>query len=536
MRLSLFLLPILSGVLAVIATVVPFGFLATPFILVPLVIYARKEVLRRRDVFIGGLFSGFISGGISTLWFFGAYPLTWAGFTSPLLAGITIALIWGISSLFLGIFTGIWAVVIRKKHDFFLSDIFFGAAVWILLSFFRSFSYSLLWWGNGTQIGPHWDFGQLGLSLADNIFLLHTASLGGAYLLEYIVAAGALAIFYIYKKDNFKTVIFSIGIFFVLFFCVPLTGYVTHPKDTGNTVTATAINIRKPSSFGSTADQKKEKWHAVSNALSSLITTKTKTNVLIFPEDTGFIRSLSLEERVYLFKNLARYDGFLASDSATERLTDGSLALITYYADATGVFVEKDQKRFLAPFGEYLPYWVVEISRLFGVSTWVDTFIVRRGYNPGTSVKTVFSKEHFSLTTLFCSEITPSLFYTQATQQGALLLANAASHSAFNGNSLLDMYTFRKAKIHAVTHGRPFIQAGNMTPSFIIDGNGQLIAHSLNKEESAVTGNINLKKGYTFSDKTNQWVLITSTIITLSGVIKQKKKFRDLKVMHTVIL
>jgi len=497
---------------------IPYGFIVAPLALVPLALYARDKTHSRYIIFLSGLLVGCLTGGISTFWFWGAYPLYWAGFTSPIIAGTVIGVVWICSSLLIGVFTGIWSILIQSPRRTIITDIFYGASLWVLLSIIRSCIYSFFWWGKGASIGHYWDFGNLGTSFADSSFLVSITSLGGPYLFEFIIAGSAVAITHLilaYPKRHLGTMAQSVGILILFLIITPSIGHILHPRDTAESISAIAISLNEPSVFGTTKiDHVRKQAHA-KQYIDTAITSGIQTHILILPEDTGLLGSLSPDARRQLLDPLALSSSFLAVDSETKRTENGSLILTAQYIDPTGTLVGQGQKRFLAPFGEYLPYIATVFSRTFGQEHWSETFTARRGYTPGTIIESVPSENIFSLTVLFCSEITPNSLYTKASQQGSTVFANAASHSAFNGHPLLTTYMLRKAKIHAVTHARPFIQAGNMTPSFIINGDGHMITSSLRGETGFISGNFFLKKGHTVADHMEMWVIILSVIIIL---------------------
>ncbi|NTV22664.1 MAG: hypothetical protein HGB03_03865 [Candidatus Yonathbacteria bacterium] len=520
MRFSFSLLPLYSGIFAIIAIAAPYGYVMAPCVLVPLVLYARNIHRTRRMAYQGGFLSGVMAGGISTFWFWGAYPLSWAGFTSPLLAGIVVGTAWIFSSLTIGIFTGIWTLFMRSPHHTLIKDVLYGASAWTLLSFVRSFAYAVLWWGKGASIGPYWDFGNLGTSFADSSFLVSITSLGGPYLFEFIIAGSAVAITHLisaYPKRHLGTMAQSVGILILFLFITPSIGHILHPHDTAESISATAISLNEPSVFGATKIDHARKQTRAKQYIDTAITSGIRTNILILPEDTGLLGSLSLDARRQILDPLAQSSSFLATDSETNRTEDGSLILTAQYIDATGTLVGQGQKRFLAPFGEYLPYIVTTFSKIFGQGHWADTFTTRRGYTHGTAIESISSKGLFSLTVLFCSETTPMSLYTEASDNGTTVFANAASHGAFTGHPLLGKYVLRKAIIHAVTHARPFIQAGNMTPSFIIDGNGHIVTSSLRGETGFISGNISLKKERTVADYAQNWILLCATILLIGN-------------------
>jgi len=141
-------------------------------------------------------------------------------------------------------------------------------------------------------------------------------------------------------------------------------------------------------------------------------------------------------------------------------------------------FLEQQQKTRLIPGGEYLSYTAEVLLRLFDEDTYVD-FQLRRQVVKGSGSLTPFKVDDKTvLGSAVCSSIINPEDYRGLTNQGATLLTNSASLEIFRGSSLFAWQHRGLATFMAVANARPYVQASNNWPAFVLDHNGKKLAET----------------------------------------------------------
>lgn len=185
-------------------------------------------------------------------------------------------------------------------------------------------------------------------------------------------------------------------------------------------------------------------------------------------------------------------------------------------------FVQEQDKSRLIPGGEYLSYSAVVLLKAFDNNTYTD-FLVRRAVDRGNEPLTPYRlREGVVLGSAVCSSIINPEDYRQLVSRGATVLTNSASLEIFNGSRLFGAEHRGLAGFMAVANARPFVQASNNWPAFILDHNGSLL------EEAAPTASIrrtvqaNTRR--TPYNVLGEWPVVTGAAIVAADIVRRLRR------------
>ena len=199
---------------------------------------------------------------------------------------------------------------------------------------------------------------------------------------------------------------------------------------------------------------------------------KAKPDIIVFPEDSNVIFYLGTSTAAKILEEGGK-DILLVDSSPTSVSSKNKEKMIFYRPGEDKQTTE--EKHFLVPYGEYLPYHAILLARIFRKSEWLSDFNGTREYAKGDIPKPYYFGREV-LGALFCSEIIPENFYRKLAQGGAGLFVNASSQAIFGGNTVLRNQTLSMAKMKAVANRRYFIQSGNMAATLVLNDSGEIIA------------------------------------------------------------
>ncbi len=509
--------PLISGVvMAVSFNFSSFWFLSF-FGMIPFVIFLYQKKLNFKKVFIGGLFFGFVFMGSVLSWFWSTYPLKWVGIESGINAFFLILTIWFLSSIFFALFIATWTVIFYKFKKDNVGDIFFAASLWIVFEYIRALAFSILWISPVSLIGPHWTFGFLGYILAENKLTLSFASIGGIYLLSFIVILINIFIYYLLftktiAKTPQKKLAYILFLFIFIFIISFLSYTFSNNIKNGKKLKVAMVDTYLPSS--STFDKEVYKKHIrkIKRIVVGMGNIKKKPDIIIFPEDSRFVSGLSNVEKSLIYKNIIKKEALFIDSSDYIKINGDITYRLEYFN--TKKSSDFSSKVLLVPFGEYLPYIFSYISKISGNEQLVKKFNKKRGFTNGKNLNNaVVNFQDIKIGALFCSEIVSNNLYRTVTKNGANLLVNIASQAVFKGSPVLYSQTIKMAKIHAVQNNRYFIQSMNFAKSFVVDNKGKIITKSNNADYGVTYSSVVTNERASLYNKLGDWILFISIII-----------------------
>ena len=454
------------------------GFVA----LVPFLFIIYKNELNLKRALLLGWSFGFAYFGTVLVWAWHTLPLDWLGIESTIFALFSVAIFWGSVSLLFGLFIGLWAAglqVAKKKLSSPVSLLIVAPLLWVLLEFAGTFGFSILTYGDGVLIGPHFSAGFVGYMLAANGPVLQLAKFGGVYLLSFVVVfVNCFAYWTILHAKMRKHRLIIAGIVVVLVVTPLALSQMTTSTTEGEPLSVALVHTHFPPAFSRSPEDVDERMRTYIGMLESITRSSREPDIVIFPEDARLISTLLASNRVDEFIGQRFEDQeVLVIDSARVEISpDESRSRMFYYNTKTKEISNTD-KLFLAPQGEYIPFLYSAISRLVGQGKIITALTESRSYTAGDGVLTVPIHDT-AIGGLFCSDVFSPVFYGNVTRSGAEVLLNVASQSWFHNSNTLYTQVRRVAQVRAVENNRYFVQASNFSPSFVISNTGEVLYES----------------------------------------------------------
>ncbi|MBI4118010.1 MAG: apolipoprotein N-acyltransferase [Parcubacteria group bacterium] len=486
----------------------------------PLLVSIYNEgVLNKRLFFLCLLWGTIFFGGV-LWWLWHTLPLNWLGVTDPALQRIAILLYWGTISLFLGIFPALWGLSARFLFTKTPFDILLFPSLWILFEYARSWAFSLFAYGEGTIVGGHWSVGVLGYALAEHAFLRSFASLGGVYLLSFIVVGVTSTVSWILLRGHGalrgKVVLLGGLVAFVALstFFAPFSVGIKQNHEHSLRVAVMQTNF--PPGFQGKIGETRN-FLALESLVAQIRKAGENPDIIIFPEDSLFLQSLLPKEGAgYFFNTILGEKERLIIDSGSVRDTSSSMHLRMYYFNTKTGDMPTQDKQLLVPQGEYRPFFYQIIEKAAGKSALFDRLAERHSYARGFSMETG-EVAGVRVGGLFCSDVMSPILYREMAQKSPGVFVNVASHSWFHNSKLMEKQSKNMGSIRAAEHGRPFIRSGNGTISLVLNENGAVIAETASVGNAVLFATTTPTTGATPYTRFGDLILFMALVISISG-------------------
>ncbi|RAP28733.1 apolipoprotein N-acyltransferase [Candidatus Marinamargulisbacteria bacterium SCGC AG-343-D04] len=360
-----------------------------------------------------------------------------------------------------------------------LSVRYLSTSSWMIPCFWLVFEYL-------RSIGPFGTpNGVIGYSQAFNPLLSPYASLGGVFLVSFVLCCITMSIvclIHVYLSTKKVSSYLSIVMFMGLLFSIPLLIPIqTVPSD--DSLSVSVIQTQHSIAYKSQAKNRPTVRQDLLR-LSKQAIQDQSPQLIVWPETitssfnlrkSAFmneLRILSQEQKAAFIFGTPRYDSRRKIYNSAAFLHESSLS-----------FYDKIS---LMPFGEYWPYksWF----KRFGL----DNIIPGTEFTPGKKLS-YFTLNQHKMGVAICLETTQSAHFRQCRLDGCDLLISLVNDAWFKKTSIRDrqlqMLVFR-----ALETGLPIIQSANFGISGIIGSNGQMLAKDSSFQEAIVSQTLVLDK------------------------------------------
>jgi apolipoprotein N-acyltransferase len=512
---SRYLLAFLSGAILGAPFLVPVAWPLVFVGLVPLLVSLENGSLARRSSFTLGVIAGLALYG-EALWaiFWTVLPLNWLGVFTPAFQIIIVSVSWSLTSLGLAVWTGFFAVTYNKLRQRTWLDVLLVASLWVLAEYAGAWWFGIQNLGPGSILGPNFTLPFIGNVLAHDVALVQLAWLGGVYALSFLCALVSALIYAAWSFPNMRKYAFIGLVALVLVWGVTGIGMrhiASSPQ--GPHVSVAAVSTQRPAVFTLTQE---EGTAQASTTLAELPATKG-ADIVIVPEGTDLIQTLNMIAPSRGEKLLRA----LYADAAPSFVDSGNAyssvatlrSRITLYDVASGSYQYQD-KRFLLPDGEYVPWYVQAWVGLVGQSTALSEVSGRNGLTPAPEIRPLVVAST-TIGVLFCDETMSPDLYRSLALQGASVFVNVASHAWFHGSHLVADQMRDTAIVRAVESRRWYVQASNIAPSFVLDPYGRVATSSVWGASSVIRTDVGLSNGTTPYMRFGAWMVWLSILMLL---------------------
>ena len=543
--------PFLSGILLLLSFP-PYNLEFLAWIaLIPLFYFLKLKETSPKKAFLGGSLMGILFFGKLFSWYFSTFPFEWLGVTDKraiiALLGLLI-FFWLIQTIFLSLFFGLFSLGVKKILTYYKVSIFYLfliPSLWIVLEYLRAHGFGLFWVGQESLLGSHWTFGNLAYALHNKLALIQVASLGGIYLISFLVVLVNVFLGILIsrprraspKAGNSPRFSQKVLLFFIIVFIlmssiwVGYGSYQLMAKESGKQIKIALLQTNFFPSAKLDSRQKKEKFEILLKLLATKRMSQEQPNLIIFPEGAGLASLLegsSWSNKKELIKSLLR-DSLLPGQIFIEnqRVVDQNNKIksrLFYYSLEEEAPIAYHDKMLLVPNGDFFPFLTKFFLSLYSF----DIQNQERFYSPGEEVKIAETPKGIIGGTICSSIISPKI-QRQLTNQGAEFLITVSSDAPFHGSRSLLSQNLAMAKLRAVENGRYFAQATNLGYSFLLNQKGEVVSKSSELKNDVLFATVPLLAKKTIYSLFGDWIILLaflflSTVLffALYGKIKRK--------------
>ncbi|MCJ7786809.1 apolipoprotein N-acyltransferase [Patescibacteria group bacterium] len=526
----IFLLPTLSGVLLILAySPSNFG-IAVLIALVPLLYFLSLNSITPKRAFLGGTITGIIFFGKLFSWFFATYPFEWLGIVvkkDVILTLVLVGIIWLAQIIFFGLFIGFFAYFSKKMA--LLGWVIFPC-LWIVLEYLRAWGFELLWLGKEILPGPHWTFGNLAYTLHNNLSLIQISDIAGIYGISFLIVLINILLFKIIKtiKTSKKTAFVSL--IFLILIAMAWDGYGIYkhqkPFQSEKSIKLALLQTNFLSGSEFNAYQKQEVFKAVLDLFQS---AKESADIIIAPEGFGLAtltgppadEAGDKEIAKYLLKDFFKPGQiYLENQKIIDENNNAKSRLFYYDLEKENPLGFHD-KVLLVPGGDYLPYWIKFILKLYSFNMKIKEKI----YTKGEIIEPVLTPQG-NIGGTICSSILSPDINRKLTKKGAEFLVSVSSDAPFHGSRSLLSQNLAMSKIRAVENNRYFAQATNMGYSFLVNPKGQVISISENLGNEILFSEIKLIDKKTIYTQFGDRIIIFAIFVLIFAFLRPFKNYK----------
>lgn len=369
-------------------------------------------------------------------------------------------------------------------------------ALWVISEYVRAIVFSIVSLGPDGRIGPYWTFGHLGYYAVDTPFV-YMARLGGLYLLSFMIMAMLVAIYQWWHLNRWQpfAVIMSIALI-----CSGL-GWSLYRSTQGRIVSVGAAKYARRE----TPYQYSSESYAVLNS-----GPKRSLDVLVLPEYSHYFDASVYQkaDQAVLTPLMKRDNGLIIHSSRENTSTKGH-NLLTFQT-VTGDILNQQQKWFIVPAGEYVPYIYQVALAYAGHGQMLLNFNQQKSVSRGEAPEQPFLFEGVKYGAQACSGVLSPDFYSQLARQGAEIFTNSAALDTLGISPLFHHEVEQMNRLSAVAHAKPFVQSAKGGPAYIMDKDGRQLTAATASEGVVISADVQTNSRRTLYSWLGDWVVYVS--------------------------
>jgi apolipoprotein N-acyltransferase len=405
----------------------------------------------------------FIKSLVALSWLTNVYPVLLMEGMPPAIQMAALSLYAITAALWLGIGGCVFGSVVKVLHirkssvrGRYISYI----PLWLGVEVMGSGVFALVTAAPGVVPLPDFSFGYVGYLFASLPGMLSLARFGGVEAIAAVglmlITSSVLAVVYLDRR----AVIVAGGIVMLIVLSAT-TWRVTSVAP----ATVAIMNTRFLSVYKNVAYDEVIK-NSIATAVSATLTTKP--NLIVLPEDVAYLdRVYHADEvgptaAVEAFRLLEHDPQTRIVDTARTKISDDRfVSRSTVFGGGTSTIYQQD-KIYLVPQGEYVP-WLYRVGlRAVGYGATVDSLLEYMNYVVGTTSVVVSAPTEIP-SVLFCFEsVSPYQALRLAAARPHSYIVHPVSHGWFHMPTVLWQQLDMMLRIEAVGAGVPIISAGNL--------------------------------------------------------------------------
>jgi len=335
-------------------------------------------------------------------------------------------------------------------------------ALWILGEFGRSVFFSFFVLGDGGSIGPYWNFGMLGYSLMDSPMKYSSRIVGSTGLSFLFVLVAVTLYMMLYKKWKY-------AVFAVVPVIISVAGWYFYRMPEARVLNLATVGLNESVEGG------------YEDKLIKVIKEQATLDAVVLPEYSNIF----LNGQGLLTSNTLPENVKLVIDSASVTNNDKLNNMVSFYTH-DGKVLSQQQKSFLIPGGEYLPYVYHILLFYSGNRDLVHDFHDSRSVQKALAKERPYVNQGVSYGALACSGAIAPELYRSLARDGASVFANSASVAVLGVSGSYYGQADQIAQFISTANARPFVQAARGGPSYIMKADGTVAAVAGSVENSKV--------------------------------------------------
>ena len=452
----------LSGVLLGVGFVFPYlwilGLFGAAYFL-----FLLTDTKSLKRSLLGGLLAWTIKSSFAVGWFWSTYPIDWMSVDFGNIQLVLILFYWLTASLWLG-FGGLAMVLLYRMVARFVSPTticmyLLLPFLWVASELLGAFSFSVFTYGPGGSLNSSFSFGWGGYLLAEHDGLLQFAALVGVYGLSWLFGALAATMLFVFiAKRRFKLAAVSIcGFLYATSFG---SLFLSAEPALIDEIKVVTIETTVDGSMYRTDEGQAEIRRILDEAMSEALSKEP--DYLLLPEDARFFdQQKSVASLKSRFQNTYSKPKTIVIDSGRVESYAGPVLQAFVYNGQDNA-IERVQKRYLVPQGEFVPYLYSSLLRVAGRGSVVDKIEADVSYRVGQFTdQSILSPQIPGI--LFCFEsVSPQGVRTLLKERPKVpFIAHPISHAWFNEPQIFWHQLDAMLKVQAVWNKQYIVSAGN---------------------------------------------------------------------------
>jgi apolipoprotein N-acyltransferase len=436
---------------------------------------------------------------------------SWTFISSPYLSGLIIfswlacTLVMSLGFVLFG-----WVILRFRAYENVLKLLLIVPAAWVVGEFARSWITSLTFTGPEGTLGNFFNFGHLGFA-ATGTPLGYASRVAGLYGVSFLIIMVNVILYLLIKKAWKPAFSAAISVLSVV-----LLGYFGFRTIDTTGIRVAAVQV-------GAIDQRFYESQVLHFLDTNPSLWSRPAKIIALPEYANFFEQGSPSFRKEVINKLTHNQPALFVYSRQKSGQDGHRKNEIVYMKSDGTELSAQEKNFLIPGGEYLPYSHRLALRLVGKDQIIQVFNGRTGISKGRLPEHPVSYDSVSYGALACSGAIAPQLYRNLAHQGAEVLINNASLNVFKNSPLYREQSESMVRFSAVATAKPFIQAARGNYAYIFDQNGHSLSESKELGVGLLEAEIKPSPHKTLYTKFGEYMMIVSVLVLVGFAVSERK-------------
>jgi apolipoprotein N-acyltransferase len=476
---------------------------------------------------------GLVFSATALFWWWDILPLDWAGISDGT-AWNLVCIYWLSTSLVLGVFFGVLAAIYSLIGGIpAWLRVFVVASLWVLIQYAQMWGFAVLTLGPGSLFGPHFSAPMAGYAFAHFSPFLWLASIGGIYLLTFVVVAMGFGLSFM--LDRYAQSLQSKAVIMALFVlaCGCLTVldnkfYLVRSAEVEDkAITAGLVTTDMRPAMSSSPEDIDRYNGYIRELVANSSSTVSTLDLIVFPETASIASAAQVAPEEAIHEQFGLNPPAVI-DTALVLAQKGSIKRLFVYGRDAKLSAMYD-KILLVPQAEYMPtIYRLPLKKIGGERFAHEASFFASLLRGNSAVPVAVGDAKVGA--LICSDMLSPTLYSNLARDGANILINVSGNGWFHHNYLSNTFVLTLAKVRAVENDRYLLMATNGSPSVMVSNTGEILGRRHNAELSLVSATVPLIDTQTPYSLLGDRVLVVPMLI-IAAIFSYKEWLRR-RVLH----